>query len=394
VDNINSTSSLFNLSVPKLCVSLACLLALSACGGGGGSTPASTSTGGTTTSGGTTGGGTTGGGTTGGGTTGGGTTPTALSTIYVTNNDATAGTVLKCSLNATTGATENCTTQQGTYQNPAGITVNGNYAYITNYGANTIQQCTIGSDGSLSSCADAGAAGLNGPTDIQFKNNFAYIVNNLGSKTVLNSDGTTNTWVGSVSQCSVDASTGVLSNCHDLNVPITSAPVTIGFTDQYAFIVNNGDSSLNVCSLDATTGALSSCKKPITTGLTSPYGVTVNGSFLNIVNQGAANTTTGVVTAQSTISTCPISSDPAATTLNVVGTCTSQPIDTTSTTWDKARRILFTGSSAYITAMNAGAATPAGQLLKCSVDSTSGAISGCAADAGSFPNASGVAIKQ
>src|SRR6185437_13686217 len=84
------------------------------------------------------------------------------------------------------------------FTNPSFITINRGYVYVVNEGANTVSVCTVGANGTLSSCpTSALPAGTYDANSVAFNGSQAYVDDNNG-----------NLWL-----CSVDGATGALTGC-------------------------------------------------------------------------------------------------------------------------------------------------------------------------------------
>lgn len=111
---------------------------------------------------------------------------------------------------AADGSTQDYTVTVGVlldFVQPIDITLNstGTIAYVTNYGNNTITQCSVnGTISALSGCTDSGGTGFNAPAGISLNSTgaIAYVTNGSNSK---------------VSQCNVNGTTGALSGCTTTN---------------------------------------------------------------------------------------------------------------------------------------------------------------------------------
>lgn len=369
--------STFLRNVSKRCIPIVCLLALSACGGGGGSnstptqpstsdnnppvvTPPADTTPPVVTP-------------------PADTTPPvvtpptqALAFVYVT--DRTNGSVTKCTVDSATGALMNCGMPATGFVNPTDIVINGNNAYIASFGGNTVHHCTIDANGDLSACTNAGVTGMNGPTDIAIQGTTAYIVN-FGSNTI--------------SKCAIDATSGALSGCVDSGALGLNSPIGLDIRNGFAYVTNVADNSVSQCTIDGVTGnlACASNKKYNTLGLFSPYGITLNGTSAYIISQGAAGTTT-VPMMQSKVTRCTVDAttgdiDPLSCTTE---TGFSVP-DALPTDWYQTNRMVIKGNIAYLANRNIN------KVTQCTVNGTTGALSDCMNAASVFNAATGIVMK-
>lgn len=187
----------------------------------------------------------------------------------------------QCQVIAATGALTNCGDSGATaYGRPAYITFNNGYAYIANSNQgsplNTITQCRVNvATGNLSTCGDSGGTNFTGPRGIAIYNGFAYVANwNQGNGT-------------RITVCSVDSSTGQLSNCalnsSTCGIGGTSvcfnAPYGIGVYNNQLYVANSGvPSSVAVCSLPLNTnGSANTCTNynPNDTTFSNPYQLSI-----------------------------------------------------------------------------------------------------------------------
>jgi hypothetical protein len=265
-----------------------------------------------------------------------------------------------------------CGTPVTGFNTPTDITLNGEFAYVTNFEGGTLSSCKVGADGALTDCADTGVMNLNRPTDMIVKGSNAYIVN-YGSS--------------SVTRCTIDATTGALAACTDAGALGLTSPIGIDIRENTAYITNNGDNSVSQCSIDGTSGALScsSGKKYLSLGLASPYGVTVNGTSLYIVSQGSG---TASPMMQSKITRCTVD----ATTGDLVsGSCATDAgytvPGTEPTVFYRTQRMAIKGNLAYISNRDIG------KVVQCVVDGTTGALSACATAEPALSGATGIAVK-
>lgn len=173
------------------------------------------------------------------------------------------------------------------------IVVNTHFAYVTNRGDNTVSKCSINANsGLLSDCVTTGS-GFSNPEAIKFNSagTLAYITNTIPQS-------------GSVSLCSVAPDTGLLSNCASAGPTFPQQPSDIAITalGNTAYVSNFTGNNVSKCSISPISGALSNC---VTTGsdLTMPTGITVHpgNDFAYLSNAGAnavrlcyINSTTGL----------------------------------------------------------------------------------------------------
>ena len=173
---------------------------------------------------------------------------------YIPNNGN--NTLTACTVNA--GSLSGCATTGSGFTGPYGITINNGYAYVTNNGVNTVSYCVVNS-GILSSCATTGS-GFTTPGAIVINNGFAYVVN----------PGPTNT----VIQCTVNLN-GTLTGCVDSGAgAIFNNPFGIAINNGFAYVVNaNGGGSVTKCTVNAISGVFSGCVNSGATGFATPTGI-------------------------------------------------------------------------------------------------------------------------
>jgi len=173
--------------------------------------------------------------------------------------------------------------------NPSSIVVNlaNTYAYVTNYGSNTIATFSI-STGHLVTPKANVATGA-GPYSIRLHptGKYAYVVNYLA---------------GTVSGYSIDASGTLASIDTDGDTAATQTSITTGGTGTrpiaiaihpgggYAYVVNSATSTIRGYIIDPHTGALS-FDRDYTTGLAGPFSITIDptGRYAYVANSGSAS---------------------------------------------------------------------------------------------------------
>jgi 6-phosphogluconolactonase (cycloisomerase 2 family) len=135
----------------------------------------------------------------------------------------------------------------------------GKYLYVANYGAGSVSEYTIGSDGSLSPIMSGGVpavvlAGTN-PNSLVVDPTGQYVY-------VANSGGSGHT----VSQYSIDANSGVLTKMADTVTPNATSPFFIAFdsADQNAYVISG---SVLLQFTVGSGGSLTSTGAPVTAGI-------------------------------------------------------------------------------------------------------------------------------
>lgn len=177
---------------------------------------------------------------------------------YNNQDDPTGATVSQCTINPTTGALSSCNTTTG-FNNPFGIAIDDEFAYITNQGDNTVTQCTINpATGLFVSCkAITASIVFTSLAGIAIKNGYAYIAQFSANE---------------VSKCTVDNAGATLSNCSTTSGFTTPFGVTIN--NGFAYITNGGDSTVSKCAVGSTGELLGCADTPSGVGVFSePTGI-------------------------------------------------------------------------------------------------------------------------
>jgi hypothetical protein len=162
------------------------------------------------------------------------------STLYITNANSGGG-VTTCAI-GTGGALSNCaeSVPEGAGMGTSGIAVSSSFAYV-GVGTSTVDECAIGSMGSLTVCPPTGA-GFSGVDGISLANGYAYIANEIG---------------GSVSVCSV-GSGGSLSPCATSAIAPGVMPSSVAVNGGQAYVYDSNNNNMYLCSV-GNLGALGSC---------------------------------------------------------------------------------------------------------------------------------------
>jgi hypothetical protein len=163
------------------------------------------------------------------------------STLYVTSANGTGGLTICAILSG--GALSDCAESpaENAGMGTSGIAVSSNYAYV-GVGAYTVDECAVGSMGSLTVCTSTGA-GFSRVGGIALAGGYAYIANTIGT----------------VSVCSINAN-GSLS-CGPMSF-LGTAPVDIAINGSHAYVDDLVSGVIYVCSV-VTGGALTGCTVPI-----------------------------------------------------------------------------------------------------------------------------------
>ncbi len=166
-----------------------------------------------------------------------------------------SNTVVRCNVATDTGVLSGCiTTTAWTYSGPQGIALNstGSLAYVANQSSNTVSQCTLDTSSNeantvFSNCIDSGGTGFNRPTGIA--------LNTSGNRAFITNDGN-----NTVTQCSVNATTGAFSNCSSAGSGFTvPTGIKLNASGTRAFVSNWSNNTVDRCDVNVDTGALSNC---------------------------------------------------------------------------------------------------------------------------------------
>lgn len=170
--------------------------------------------------------------------------------LYVVLQQATYNAISYCIPDPATGQISNCpeAVPASSVGSPRKITFVGDRAYFTD--ATTVMLCTVAADNTLTGCAESGAGPLfgdSGPRAIAVRGPHAWVSHyGISSPYVMH--------------CSVDESTGALSNCASATTYFTSAvdEILLG-NDGYLYLAYTNPNSVVSCAIDEATGLLSSC---------------------------------------------------------------------------------------------------------------------------------------
>lgn len=156
--------------------------------------------------------------------------------LYAANLEA-GHAITYCSIGSD-GSLSGCAETSG-LQGVEGITVTSNYAYASRPHSNAVYVCQRAVDGSLSACAVTGS-GFSQPEEVTISGNYAFVANTAN---------------GTVTTCAVNSSNGTLSSC--TNSAVGSGPMGIAFHDNRAY-VSSRYGNVYVCDVSGT-GTLSNC---------------------------------------------------------------------------------------------------------------------------------------
>jgi len=243
------------------------------------------------------------------------------------------GVLSYCVSNASDGTLSNCAATGSVFNAPTGIAFNGSYAYVADFGNNTVDVCTVLLDGSLSTCLNTGN-GFQSPWQLAINgnSNTLYVTNTAGG----------------VTMCAINVSSGTLSGCSTTGPG--SATSGIAVSPSYAYI-GTGPNTVEVCTVGLD-GSLSTC---LSTGggFVGVNGITLSGGYAYIANQN-----------NNTVSVCKI---------DIGGTlsgCAASPVG------NQPADVVIKGNQAYVDDWN-------GNVNLCSVGA-GGALINCAPSGPSF----------
>ncbi len=184
------------------------------------------------------------------------TSPAASKLAYVSNFGT--NNVQLCSINPNTGSLINCRDSGAgaVFNNPAVVAINplGSRAYVSNFGGSVgtvVSLCSVNlTTGDLSACANSdgdGTAVFDGPLGITLDSSLtrAYIPS-INANTV--------------ALCNINPSTGQLINCANTGGTFAS-PISATFNAlrSQVYISNTGDGTISLCTVDFNNGNLTNC---------------------------------------------------------------------------------------------------------------------------------------
>jgi 6-phosphogluconolactonase (cycloisomerase 2 family) len=184
-----------------------------------------------------------------------------------------AGTSTKiyiCPINGD-GSLGTCTisTGNGTFRTVQGIALNssGTFAYISSAGNNTISVCPINTDSTFGTCTvfSDPTLGFNQGVSFNANETYAYIPNGDSRSTV--------------SICPVNQATGTLSACTSTNGNGTfsmsgfAGNLSMGSTQNIGYIPNDTSNTISLCTINQTTGALSNCTAVSSSGFNTSCSI-------------------------------------------------------------------------------------------------------------------------
>lgn len=163
--------------------------------------------------------------------------------LYATDENSLYGSVQQCLLGSD-GSISSCAQTASGIVWGDGLAIGGGHAYIAALiGSYVVEVCDYNSDGTISGCASTGS-GFDFPTGVAINGSYVYVVNEQANN---------------VSVCAIGAS-GVLSACSTSALPGgTYDPNWVVFSGTTQAYIDDNVGNLWLCSVDAVTGALSSC---------------------------------------------------------------------------------------------------------------------------------------
>jgi DNA-binding beta-propeller fold protein YncE len=216
--------------------------------------------------------------------------------LYVTNSTG-QNYVSQCFLNIDSGVISGCRNfSDPTFISPADIVINpaGTFAYVSNFGNDSISTCPIQANGFLSACTAFTSPAIDGTSGIT--------INRAGTRIY------TSNFVGDTLGICLINSAGRVSQCSSSAPGPINNPVDIVLDplNQFSYSTNNGLGTVLRCQITAS-GSFGSCA---TAAITDPTGISINaaGTILYVNNAGP-----------NTVSVCPILPG-----IPFLGACTAQ----------------------------------------------------------------------
>jgi 6-phosphogluconolactonase (cycloisomerase 2 family) len=248
------------------------------------------------------------------------------------SNASNSNTVLLCGANSQSGLFTSCapTATDYSFNGPWGIITSNitgtNFAYIADTANNAVVKCNINADSSLSGCANASSTVFSAPTSFAIYKgtsaNYMYVANSGTTSSssalqcTIQSDGRLSscTNVGSLAntgvavfgdffyqvatssrtiiKCPITPSTGAIGLCATTGSGYTT-PISLTFnttsSGTFAYIAEASSNTILVCSVNSSTGALSTCTStgsPTGSNFGQPTGVSITGNYAYISDYG------------------------------------------------------------------------------------------------------------
>lgn len=181
--------------------------------------------------------------------------------------------IVSCSVNPSSGSLTGCSTTtilsssssaaQGVVYSPM---LNMIYVTISN---SQVYQCTLNTNGSVSSCTNSGATNLSNPVGIT--------INPAGTYAYIANVGTSN--AGTITQCTINYPGGNLSGCVTNAIGSYNTGIAIDASNTFVYAANESANTVTSAQISATTGSLT------TYGTAAPVGTNLaTGLAFNSVN--------------------------------------------------------------------------------------------------------------
>ncbi|KAB8037629.1 hypothetical protein GCL60_10670 [Silvanigrella paludirubra] len=192
--------------------------------------------------------------------------------MYLVNRNTSK--VTKCLVDQNDGSISDCVDTGSKFQDPIGISVYNNFAYVVNNksasNSGTVTVCQINKlNGVLTDCLETPVgttfADAHGPTA---KNGYLYIAH-YGP--------------GGVTKCAINSTSGTLSGC--AKVADKSGSIVIKFSNKYSYTTNFNNNTINKCEVNMDDGSMSKCSL-VSINFNKPNGIFISGSNAYIASAG------------------------------------------------------------------------------------------------------------
>ena len=214
--------------------------------------------------------------------------PTLPSSAYLLHTDK----VEFCQV-ASNGMLVDCVDAQASgFSESYGMTIAGSHLYLETFTSgdadSKITHCSVGADGGVSGCSDAGQTGYF-PVGLAVRGSTLYI-----------GDGQSPL----VRMCQIQAS-GSLVDCADALFPaaLASKVNDIQIVDTRAYVLHNEDNAVSKCTV-MSDGSFASCEDAGASGLDGPMGFTINGNHMHIANRWSNSITRCVIALDGSLTDC------------------------------------------------------------------------------------------
>ena len=262
-----------------------------------------------------------------------------------------SGDVLRCAASFTDGSLSGCI-PLAAFGAPVGLTFNGNFAYIADDSAGTVNICPVNIDGTFGACTVATDGGTNpftSPRAIAIFGGLIYVVDANGATPVI--------------ACSVNGD-GSISGCfttgwsapNGLDVADGISIATAANGSAYAYMVDYNGGNLTTCVVSTIDGELLNCtQSPV--GLTPAGDAAYNGNVYVATGDDADS-----------VKRCPINSDGSITAANCV-------ITAVAANFAQAVGFAFSNSYAYVSGY--GGLGGVGGVFVCPITVATGNLDSC-----------------